>query len=205
MRKAGCHRQQPGSLIRRVFVGVTDADTKRSARLSISVSNWNHDGAVDTGISCSWPDAAAFISLNVAARDRLVSLKGKSSHSFANRDPAHNFGYMWRQPHLGFKDQHSAFEQMDRACIGMKLRHDGFELRLHVEKVAMAAPASQSDQSGPSGQSLRHLVRSTEAGDRPRPCSVWSLSRCEQIACRELKVYTSLLDVCQKSGSYTGR
>src|SRR5215471_8654505 len=169
MRKAGCHRQQPGSLIRRVFVGVTDADTKRSARLSISVSNWNHDGAVDTGISCSWPDAAAFISLYVAARDRLVSLKGKSRHSFANRDSAYNFGYMWRQPHLGFKDQHSAFEQMDRACIGMKLRHDGFELRLHVEKVAMAAPASQlrpvgSKEAKPAPSlEINRSWRSTEA------------------------------------------
>lgn len=75
---------------------------------------------------------AALIGLNIAASDGFISLGGKASHAFPNRDQGNNLDYARRKPDVCFEHEHAAFEHVNRARVRAESVNDLFESRLHM-------------------------------------------------------------------------
>jgi hypothetical protein len=114
-----------------------NSDAERASDRAGAVADRHDDRAVDAGLLRARPDVPARVGLDVARRDRGISLGREAGHALSDRNPLHDFDDGRRQAHLPLQDENAIFHEMERPRIRPK----------PFERSARAAPARSGSVS----------------------------------------------------------
>src|ERR1022692_1386158 len=119
-----CFLKEPRGLGPRVVVLAAYADPERTHYSAARVANRYCHRADDSRLLRARPDVSRAVGLDVAGRNRLVSLRSQSGHSFADRDSADDLHDLRRDADMRLEDKNSVFDQVDSSGVRPKPTDD---------------------------------------------------------------------------------